>query len=218
MERTLALPAHALQLDAKRIAATSVAILVHAAVLMLLLMPTSVREETVVEAPDMAVVPTIKRKPIEPIAVKIPKPKPVDLTVRKAPQPVAPDPPVAPVDDSLSPVDVYVEPLPALPSNTFDAVALPTVFSQITADVAPVPPYPAMAMRRHLEGQVVLRIRVDARGEPVEVSVEQSSGSSLLDEAAVKFVRARWHFVPAMRAGKAVEALALLPIDFTLPR
>jgi protein TonB len=218
MERTLAQPAHALRLDAKRIAATSVAILVHVAVLMLLLMPTSVREAAVVEEQDIVVVPTIKQKPIEPIPVKPQEIKRVTQAVPKTPQLAVPDPPITPVDDSISPVDLYVPPLPALPSNTFDAVAVPTVFSQITADVAPVPPYPAMAIHRRLTGEVVLRIRVDARGEPVEVSIERSSGSSILDEAAAKFVKARWHFVPAMQDGKAVEALALLPIDFTLPR
>jgi protein TonB len=220
MERSLALAVHAApiaRLDAKRIAATSVAILVHAGVLMLLLMPTDAREDASVAQRDMVVIPTFKPKPIEPIPEKKPDPKPVTLAAPKTP-PIAITEPVAPVDDSISPVDVYVPPLPQLPSRTFDAVAVPPVFAQISADVAPTPPYPAQALRRHIQGQVVLRIRVDTRGEPVEVSVETSSGSSLLDEAAVKFVKARWHFVPAMQDGQAVEALARLPIDFSLPR
>ena len=220
MERSLALAVHAApfaRLDAKRIAATSVAILVHAGVLMLLLMPADTRKPEAVEesVTEVILVPRVLPPPDPPPPIE--QVRRIERPIERAPVAIA-DPPVIPVDDSVGPVDEFVAPLPQLPSNTFDAVAVPAVFAQIVADVSPTPPYPAQALRRRIQGEVVLRIRVDARGEPVEVSVETSSGSSLLDEAAVKFVKARWHFVPAMQDGQAVEALARLPIDFSLPR
>jgi len=180
-------------------------------------MPTDAREDAVAPV-------TVTEVIFKPRVLPPPIPLPPVPTLRKIERPVehppvaVADPPITPVDDSISPMDEYVAPLPQLPSNTFDAVAVPAVFAQIVADVSPTPPYPAQALRRRIQGEVVLRIRVDVRGEPVEVSVETSSGSSLLDEAAVKFVKARWHFVPAMQDGQAVEALARLPIDFSLPR
>jgi protein TonB len=43
-----------------------------------------------------------------------------------------------------------------------------------------------MAVQRGIEGTVMLRIHVDAGGKPIEVSIEKSSGSRILDEAALK--------------------------------
>jgi protein TonB len=62
----------------------------------------------------------------------------------------------------------------------------------------------------------MLRVHVDASGRPMEVSIEQSSGSRLLDEAALRHVKARWKFVPAQSNGQAVEAWGLVPIEFVL--
>jgi protein TonB len=205
-----------LSLDGKRIAATSGAILVHAAVLMLLLLPNV--------APDAPAAPEtvtlVDFKP--PVIPRIePPPQPREIVTRPRPTPVRtplPDPPVIPVDDTPSAVDVYVPPQPELPpANTFEAIASGPVFAQIAARVAPSPPYPKRALQMRHSGEVVLRIRVDANGRPLEVTIERSSGSSILDEAARKFVAARWSFVPATQDGQPVEALALLPIAFTLP-
>ena len=222
MERALALPASPLaafaRLDPKRIAATSVAIAVHVVVLMTLLMPLATAPATSIDDHDVIVVPDIKpRKPI-PIP---PAPTPVttQLQPRLRPTPVRiPDPPIAPVDDTSSAVDAYVDITPELPPADFGTPSAEVVMAQIVADIAPVPPYPAQGIARRLAGEVVLRIRVDAGGHPVEVTIERSSGSTLLDEAARKFVKARWHFVPALQDGRAIEAFALLPINYSLPR
>ena len=96
--------------------------------------------------------------------------------------------------------------------------ALPPAFAQISADVAPPPPYPPQALRMQQSGVVTLKIRVDTQGRPVEAAVENSSGSKLLDAAALKFVLARWHFTPATRDGTAIEAYALVPISFVIEK
>lgn len=220
MERVSTLPASlhlpTRALDPKRIAATSVVIAVHVAVLMLLLVPSVPVPVDRVEDPAMTVVP-IKIKKVPPL----PPPPTTTVAPRRDPHP-APvaiqDPAQIPIDESPSPIDAYVPPVPELPPvNTYDP---PTgnVFAQITADVSPVPPYPAQALTRRLVGEVVLRIRVDASGVPRDVSIEHSSGFAVLDQAAAKFVKTRWHFVPAMQDGRAIEAFALLPVSFVLPR
>lgn len=204
-------------LDGKRIAATSGAILVHAGVLMLLLLP-NVAPDLPAEPDAVTVVQFQARRPPPP-----PPPPPVEEIRRVVPRTQVtptplPDPPEIPVDDTPAAVDVYVPPLPPLPpANTFEAIATGPVFAQIAARVAPTPPYPKRALQLRQSGEVVLRIRVDARGFPLEVTVERSSGSAILDEAARKFVSARWRFVPATQDGQPVEALALLPVAFTLP-
>lgn len=225
MENTLALPASPFvafaHMDPKRIAATTLAIAVHVVVLMTLLMPMATAPATSIDDRELIVVPDIK--PIQPIPIA-PAPHPVVTQVPPTPRPrpvATPELPVAPVDDTRSPVDTYADTTPPVPTTDFGTpppAALIAQVAQIAADIAPVPPYPVQGIARRLAGEVVLRIRVDAGGRPVEVTIERSSGSSLLDEAARKFIKARWHFVPAMQDGQAVEAFALLPVNYTLPR
>jgi protein TonB len=215
MTAALPLPAPVAALDAKRIAATSLAIAVHAAVLMMLMMPMQVADPPKVQD-DALVVTEIKRIPIQPRPPE-PKPKP------QAPQQVVQTPPRTPpthvevINDEPSPVDPYVEQVtldePPLGEPVVDTGP---AFVQLRADVAPAPSYPPQALRLRQEGLVMLRVLVDEAGRPAEVAVEASSGFRLLDEAAMKIVRKRWHFVPATRDGAPVQAWALVPVSFEL--
>jgi protein TonB len=205
-----------LQLDAKRIAATSGVIALHVGVLMMLMMPPQLATPEVVD--EVVVYPDfqVRREPPPP------PPPPPREPIRQQPTHVQPqqvavqDPVVEPVDQTPGPMDIIAPPeLPPI-ENSFNTGDATSVFAQLVPDISPAPPYPRTAMDRHVEGKVVLRIHVDASGRPIEVSVENSSGSKLLDEAAMKFVKARWHFVPAQQDGRAMEAWALLPIDYVL--
>jgi len=79
----------------------------------------------------------------------------------------------------------------------------------------PPPGYPAAARRNGEEGTVTLRVLVSAEGAPREVALERSSGSSVLDAAALATVKT-WRFSPARRGGEAQEAWVLVPIVFRL--
>lgn len=79
----------------------------------------------------------------------------------------------------------------------------------------PLPSYPLAARRRGIEGAVALKVAVDAEGRPQAVAVVASSGSDMLDEAALNAVR-RWRFTPARRGGVAVAADIIVPIRFQL--
>jgi len=79
----------------------------------------------------------------------------------------------------------------------------------------PAPRYPLIARRNGEQGTVTLRVLVARDGTPVRVTLEQSSGSRHLDDAALEAVRS-WHFVPARRGGEAIEAWVLVPIVFRL--
>ena len=80
----------------------------------------------------------------------------------------------------------------------------------------PVPPYPADALARGIEGLVLLRVRIGADGSVEEATVHQSSGTPSLDESALSTVRRQWRFEPATRCGVAVSYEAILPIRFTI--
>jgi protein TonB len=80
---------------------------------------------------------------------------------------------------------------------------------------APPPPYPAEARRRRQEGVVLLAVAVNERGTALSVDVKASSGHPLLDRAAIDTV-SQWQFLPARIGGRAVAAVAEVPIRFSL--
>jgi protein TonB len=77
------------------------------------------------------------------------------------------------------------------------------------------PVYPESARRRGEQGRVLLRVDVSAEGMPLDVSVAGTSGHPILDSAALSAVR-QWRFVPGTQAGRAVAAVAEVPIRFHL--
>lgn len=79
----------------------------------------------------------------------------------------------------------------------------------------PPPAYPLVAQYRHLEGTVTLEVEVLGDGTCGRVRVKKSSGSKLLDEAAVTGVK-RWRFEPARREGNPVSTYIEVPVVFTL--
>jgi len=79
----------------------------------------------------------------------------------------------------------------------------------------PQPVYPPTAIANGWQGRVLLRLSVGAAGSVEKVDIVQSSGVSILDEAAVAAVR-QWRFRPATQGAVAVGASVLLPVVFDL--
>lgn len=148
------------------------------------------------------VAPTLQR-PTRPVVA----PQPIDVQ-----RPVFAAVPLAEPAAVATPEDALAEPAgdaAVATTGAAHAVRLATL-------AAPPPHYPSLALRRRLEGTVLLRVQVGADGEPVAVSIERSSGHRVLDAAAREQVLGRWRFVPAMRDGIAVPATGLVPIRFRL--
>ncbi|HUA77459.1 MAG TPA: energy transducer TonB [Acetobacteraceae bacterium] len=78
------------------------------------------------------------------------------------------------------------------------------------------PAYPPQAAQAGEQGSVILRVAVAPDGTGA-VSIAQSSGYALLDNAARTAV-ARWHFVPARRAGRPVPSTMLIRIRFLIKK
>jgi protein TonB len=80
----------------------------------------------------------------------------------------------------------------------------------------PLPPdYPSSAVRRHLQGVVIVRALVSRPGRPDEIVIWRSSGHGVLDAAAEQAVSA-WKFVPSHQGGVAVTAWVEVPVVFQL--
>ena len=82
----------------------------------------------------------------------------------------------------------------------------------IEREVKPV--YTADALRRGIEGDVVLEVVVLASGAVGEIRVVRSLGYGL-DETAVAAMR-RWRFHPAQRQGVAVDVVVEVAMEFRL--
>jgi TonB family protein len=79
--------------------------------------------------------------------------------------------------------------------------------------------YPASMYGQHAQGNVTLRIFIDAVGRvhPESTQVVESSGVPAFDSAAVSGVR-DLQFTPAKRKGTAVAVSVLFPVYFRHPQ
>ncbi len=75
--------------------------------------------------------------------------------------------------------------------------------------------YPAQARLNHLEGKVILRAVIRSDGHLEDLSVKESSGHRLLDEAAMDVIR-RICPVPMKHALGRPEVVVMIPIDYRL--
>jgi len=99
-------------------------------------------------------------------------------------------------------------------ATSTSAATMPPVFNAAYLENTP-PSYPITARRRNIEGKVLLHVEVSQDGLAESVTVLQTSGSELLDEAARVAVTA-WKFVPAHRGNENVSAGVAVPIVFSL--
>lgn len=81
---------------------------------------------------------------------------------------------------------------------------------------APLPPYPRSARSEGREGVVMLKLLIDEEGKPVEVCLAKSSGSSILDDVALDWVKNNWLFYPATDSAGPVESAMIAPLRFKL--
>jgi len=155
---------------------------------------------------------TIDLRPIkpkeEPPSTAPPPPRPIKLA------PVTADPP--PFNIKRDDGDAGITPTP-LPSN--GGTGTPA-----GADRAPVsvvsthttPPYPVVARRAGMEGNVTLRLTVLENGHVGEAQVAVSSGHALLDEAAQAWIVGHWVYKPALKDGAPVASHATALVTFSL--
>ncbi len=93
----------------------------------------------------------------------------------------------------------------------------PVIQAKVGADFAHKPglEYPRLAKREEWEGTVVLRAQILPSGRVGAVSVQKSSGHSVLDDAAMSAAKA-WSFQPATQGGQPVAGTVTFPVQFKL--
>jgi protein TonB len=79
----------------------------------------------------------------------------------------------------------------------------------------PQPSYPVFAKKRQQQGIVMLKVKVSIEGKAEVIELAESSGFSLLDEAAQLAV-AKWQFIPARRGDVVIAASVIVPVRFAI--
>lgn len=211
------------RLSPARTLAISIALVLHASAFALLVAPVCAPD--LVTAPEPPKIEVVMHErvipPPPPPIVPITPPRPTAVPVRRVAPPAAviPNPEPAQTKD-----DVVPDLVPPADPSPFDASGVdsgpfvPTQIGALSYLDAPPPRYPARAIARHLEGDIVLRVTVGADGRPEAIEVQQSSGHDLLDRAAIEQVRKRWRFRPLIVDGLPSRAIGLVPIRFSLDR
>lgn len=77
------------------------------------------------------------------------------------------------------------------------------------------PDYPRFAKLLREQGTVLVRLHIDPIGRVARLEKLASSGYASLDDAAVAAL-ARWHFLPALRAGEPVASYRDQPVRFEI--
>jgi TonB family protein len=76
--------------------------------------------------------------------------------------------------------------------------------------------YPAVARAQKLEGYCLVQFTIDANGQMTTPWLKRSSGHQLLDDEAMRLVRAMPGWNVGMHNGKAVPVSITLPVYFSL--
>ena len=160
--------------------------------------------------------------PAEQESLELPKPVPkkivptVERTPEHVPMPKIALTPVPTVASNQVAVRETSPPpaAPAAPAAT-PAPAMPKTISGVEYLRAPQPEYPAASRRNGEQGEVHLRVLINALGRAEQIEIIQSADSARLDEAARQAVM-RAIFKPYLENGRPLAVFAIVPIRFHL--
>jgi protein TonB len=177
-------------------------------------------------APPAPPAPKVVEKVEEPKPVTKPKakPKPIveDIPPPPVPQPVAPPAPAVIASAATSvaeavtaPPEVVAPPPPPPPSpSPGDLRAKQDYFARLLAWLERHKRYPGEARSRRNEGTVMVRFTMDRTGRVQSFALDRTSGSPVLDTAALKMVE-RASPLPSMPKEMPDQQLELVvPVEF----
>jgi len=159
--------------------------------------------------------PVPRAAPPQPAPVVEPQIVPVTPPQRDVPPPAVPQAAVQP-----PPVAVPAAPV-APPAAAADPVAertLSTSYEKSLSDlIKRNERYPDRARRQHWQGTVIVALSLSVEGKVKDISVAQSSGRDILDDAALEMVRRASPLPRAPEGLRGKERTVRVPIAFKLP-
>ncbi|BCN25630.1 energy transducer TonB [Vibrio alfacsensis] len=141
-----------------------------------------------------------------------------DVQRRQRSVPEQPEPPKAPQPMDLSQAETQMEaispvtPISALGLNTaLDGIAISapnlkgTMGNQQALPLYRVDPrYPSQALKRKVEGYVIMRFTIDATGRPKNVEVIEAQPKRMFEKEAVRALK-KWKYQPKVENGVSIE-------------
>ncbi|MEK6750299.1 MAG: energy transducer TonB [Pseudomonadota bacterium] len=125
---------------------------------------------------------------------------------------VMPDTPAV-AESAPAPAQIPAAAVPPIAQAEPEIATAAQFDSRYTA--APDSAYPARAKRLRQQGVVIVRTTIDASGHIEFAHVLTSSGYTILDEAALAYVRTI-PFIPARQGAHAITSQADIPVRFSL--
>lgn len=101
--------------------------------------------------------------------------------------------------------------MPTVSRPTYTAIQMtkPVIAHQVLA------PYPELAQRAGMEGEVIVQVTIDENGRVVHAEVYQSTANVLLESAAIEAAR-QYLFKPGMQGNVPVRCRAHIRFSFRL--
>ena len=141
-----------------------------------------------------------------------------DVQRRQRSVPEQPEPPQAPEPMDLSQADNQMEPMSqmtpvsALGLNTaLEGIAISapnlkgTMGNQQALPLYRVDPrYPSKALKRRVEGYVIMRFTIDATGRPKDIEVIEAEPQRMFEREAIRALK-KWTYQPKVEDGVSIE-------------
>ncbi|HCZ9540069.1 TPA: energy transducer TonB [Vibrio alginolyticus] len=141
-----------------------------------------------------------------------------DVQRRQRSVPEQPEPPQAPEPMDLSQADTQMEPMSqmtpvsALGLNTaLEGIAISapnlkgTMGNQQALPLYRVDPrYPSKALKRRVEGYVIMRFTIDATGRPKDIEVIEAEPERIFEREAIRALK-KWKYQPKVEDGVSIE-------------
>lgn len=156
---------------------------------------------------DLTPIPAAPSKPAHPIP---PHPVLIDPTTVVVPTPVVS------TGDDPGPNTISNTALQGGDVATGASVVLTA--AQGIASTHTTPNYPPIDTRLGHEGNVMLRLSINAQGAVVDAVIVHSSGYEGLDRAAAEWVKAHWRYTPAAQGGVPIASSKDVTVTFRLTK
>ncbi|MDW1901526.1 energy transducer TonB [Vibrio sp. Vb1337] len=141
-----------------------------------------------------------------------------DVQRRQRSVPEQPEPPQAPEPMELSQADTQMEPMSQMTpvsalglNTTLEGIAISapnlkgTMGNQQALPLYRVDPrYPSKALKRRVEGYVIMRFTIDATGRPKDIEVIEAEPERMFEREAIRALK-KWKYQPKVEDGVSIE-------------